>query len=335
MKPQMSATSSSVKSTTTTMEDIDIRSDTRDSCYYPGCRKDANCNCEICLASINATLDLIPVSVQKSSFTKLSASRPNVVNQTPISFDPSILSTPKSSSCSLVESPALKSTARLNLREKKEKKEGKKGNFEGVFWKFLLGLSLVFGMEIGFSWILDGALRPALTRDIVRSIGQRALIVQDLNGKLRFLENELKVFANGKVSNCSNADSIWEIDQECALRTSLLVALKQLSSTCKYEGTLGFSESEIDVARQLIKLCSDNNDNDNINIGDKMGLTGKRRRIQEDEFDAASAMIIEDIFEDNEDENFKPRKTKSRSIHYIYRSTKPLVVFDAKKICCS
>ena len=211
MKSQLSASSSSVKSTTTTMED-DIRCETRDSCYYPGCRKDANCKCEICLASINATLDLMSASNQKSSFTKLSSSKPNVSEKTPISFDPSIMSTPRSSSCCLVESPALKSTARLNWRRKKEKK-GKKGSFEGVFRKFLLGLSLVLGMEIGFSWVFGGFVRPALTRDIVRSTGERALVVQDLNGKLRFLQNELKGFANGKVSNCSNTDSIWEIDQ--------------------------------------------------------------------------------------------------------------------------
>jgi hypothetical protein len=30
-----------------------------DSCYYPGCRKDANCACEMCLASIDATRDLV------------------------------------------------------------------------------------------------------------------------------------------------------------------------------------------------------------------------------------------------------------------------------------
>lgn len=101
------------------------------------------------------------------------------------------------------------------------------------------------------------------------------------------------------------------------------------SSACQYAGTWGFSESEIDVARQLIKLCSDN---DSI---DDSRLTGKRRKVQDEGFGKASAMIVEDIFEDNEEEHLNRRKRKSRSIHYIYSSTKPLVVFDAKKICCS
>ncbi|XVF28988.1 hypothetical protein REPUB_Repub15cG0080800 [Reevesia pubescens] len=255
MIPQLSATPSSVKSTTTTMED-DLHSEARDSCYYPGCRKDANCNCEICLASINATLDLMPASMQKSSFTKLSVSKPNVVDHTPISFDPSIISTPRASSCCLMESPALKSTARLNLTKKKEKKNGKKGNFEGLFWKFLLGLSLVFGTEIGFSWIFGGFLRPALTRDIVRSIGERAFIVQDLNGKLRFLQNELKGFANGKVSNCSNTDSMWEIDQGSLLLNSHCVLYKSAMEEVRIWGwplqtagllTTGFSSRSFTI----------------------------------------------------------------------------------------
>ncbi|GMI70023.1 hypothetical protein like AT1G05440 [Hibiscus trionum] len=215
MKPRVSSSSSSsMKSTTITMED-DVRTETRDSFYYPGCRKDANCNCEMCLASINATLDLMPVSVQKSSFTKISASKPKFVDRSPVFFDSSVISTPRSSSCCLVESPALKSTARLNFKEKKvkEKKEGKKDGFESVFWKLLLGLNLVFVIEIGFSRVLGGFFKPVLSRDIVRSIGERASNIQGLNVKLRFLQNELKGFHNLKVSNCSNTDSVWEIDQ--------------------------------------------------------------------------------------------------------------------------
>ncbi|KAJ6981714.1 hypothetical protein NC653_024955 [Populus alba x Populus x berolinensis] len=55
---QSSVKSSATNPNTTAMEE-------RDSCYFPGCRKDANCNCDICLASINATLDLMPVTIHK------------------------------------------------------------------------------------------------------------------------------------------------------------------------------------------------------------------------------------------------------------------------------
>ncbi|PPS19983.1 hypothetical protein GOBAR_AA00581 [Gossypium barbadense] len=197
MKHQLSSSSSSMKSTTITMED-DVRTETRDSNYFPGCRKDANCKCEICLASINATLDLMPLSVQKSSFSKLSASKPKYANHSPISFDPSITSTPTSS----------------------------------------------------------GFLKPILTSDVARSIGERASIMQDLNGKLRFLQNELKGFHNLKVSNCSNTDSVWEIDQGSLLLNSHCLLYKSAMEEVKIWGwplqtagllTTGFSSKSFTI----------------------------------------------------------------------------------------
>ncbi|KAJ0034960.1 hypothetical protein Pint_24795 [Pistacia integerrima] len=137
-----------------------------DSCYYPGCRKDANCNCEICLASINATLDLMPFSTQKSSFTKLSTSRPRDVETTPISFDPSFVSTPRSSYRNIMESPALKSTARLSVKALEKRKSEKGFGFPGVLLRLVLVLSLFVALEIGFSWMVSGVLRPVLSSDI-------------------------------------------------------------------------------------------------------------------------------------------------------------------------
>ncbi|OMO51776.1 hypothetical protein CCACVL1_29596 [Corchorus capsularis] len=111
--------------------------------------------------------------------------------------------------------------------------------------------------------------------------------------------------------------------------------MAKLSSSCKYDGTLslGFSESEIDVARQLIRLCCNNDGN----IDENGVVSGKRRRVPGDGFDGinranSAAMVIED---NDDDLHLKPRKRKSKSIHYIYSSTKPIVVFNAKKICCS
>ncbi|GLT99625.1 hypothetical protein SLE2022_170520 [Rubroshorea leprosula] len=203
----------------------ECRSETQDSCYYPGCKKDGNCNCEMCLASINATLDLMPISVQKSSFTKLSTPRPKV-GRTPVTFYPSVLSTPRSRSCPFVmESPDLKSTARLRVKDKGEKKKRERG-FLGVLGRFLLGLSLIFGVDIGFSWVVSGVLSPVLTRETVKSAAERSLIVKDLNARLRFLQNELKGSVNGKVSKCSNTDSIWEINQDSLLLSSRCVLYK-------------------------------------------------------------------------------------------------------------
>ncbi|KAH9764952.1 C-8 sterol isomerase [Citrus sinensis] len=217
--------SSSVKSSATITTMDENQSEARDSCYYPGCKKDANCNCEICIASINATLDLMPFSVQKSSLTKLSASRgPNNVKSTPVSFEASVVSTPRSSSCKIMESPVLKSTARVNVKvnlKEMEKKETHNGfGFLVVFSKLVLVFSLFFAVEFGVSWTISGALKPDLSSDIVRNLGERSYFVLDLNGRLRFLQNELRgLVAHGKIFNCSCTDSKWEINQDGLLNS--------------------------------------------------------------------------------------------------------------------
>ena len=92
------ASSSSTTTTTTATVSTEEDSERRDSsnCYFPDCRKDANCTCEICLDSLNATLDLMPLSVQRSSLTKLSYASSNfkpTVESTPTSFDPDVVVT--------------------------------------------------------------------------------------------------------------------------------------------------------------------------------------------------------------------------------------------------
>ena len=231
--------SSSVKSSATITTMDENQSEARDSCYYPGCKKDANCNCEICIASINATLDLMPFSVQKSSLTKLSASRgPNNVKSTPVSFEASVVSTPRSSSCKIMESPVLKSTARVNVKvnlKEMEKKETHNGfGFLVVFSKLVLVFSLFFAVEFGVSWTISGALKPDLSSDIVRNLGERSYFVLDLNGRLRFLQNELRgLVAHGKIFNCSCTDSKWEINQVLPNSLFVIISLSKRAINCK------------------------------------------------------------------------------------------------------
>lgn len=231
--------SSSVKSSATITTMDENQSEVRDSCYYPGCKKDANCNCEICIASINATLDLMPFSVQKSSLTKLSAScRPNNVKSTPISFDASVVSTPISSSSKVMESTVLKSTARVNvsvnLKDLEKKETHKAFGFLGVFSKLVLAFSLFFAVEFGVSWMVSGALKPDFSSDIVRNAGERSYFVRDLSGRLRFLQNELRgIVAHGKIFNCSCSDSKWEINQVLLDYLFAIISLSKWAINCK------------------------------------------------------------------------------------------------------
>ncbi|KAL1214351.1 hypothetical protein V5N11_014583 [Cardamine amara subsp. amara] len=98
-KSTVSSSEKSMSSSTMTTSVSTEDSERRDSnCYFPDCRKDANCSCEICLDSLNATLDLMPLSVQKSSLTKLSyaSNFKSTVESTPTSFDPTLVTTPVS-----------------------------------------------------------------------------------------------------------------------------------------------------------------------------------------------------------------------------------------------
>ncbi|KAM7279948.1 hypothetical protein ACFE04_007082 [Oxalis oulophora] len=156
-----SSTKSSTGTTNSSMGDDNEQIEGRDSnsCYFPGCLKDANCNCDICLDSFNATLDLIPLSVQKSSLSKFSSPRPINVEKTPVSFDSSIMSTPISNT-------------------------------------------------------------PPAQPELVRRIGERSLVGNDLNSRLRLLQRGLQGVVEGKVSNCSYKNSPWKITQDGLLVNS-------------------------------------------------------------------------------------------------------------------
>ncbi|KAF3457123.1 hypothetical protein FNV43_RR01780 [Rhamnella rubrinervis] len=220
MKNALLTSSSFVKSTTISAIEDEDRSETRDSCcYYPGCRKDANCNCEICLASINATLDLMPVS----SLTKISAPRPAPdVERTPISFNSSVLSTPRSSSVRIPQvSPCLTSSSKSNLKEDIRKKERKwRWMHWSDFYRLALVLSLIFMAEYGFKWGFSGIVKPELSTEIVRNVVEKSWAVKDLNGKLKFIQRALHGSVDGKVSNCSYDNSVWKIIQEGLILSS-------------------------------------------------------------------------------------------------------------------
>ncbi|KAM1301452.1 hypothetical protein ACFX2H_012488 [Malus domestica] len=265
--PSMTTTSSSVKSSTTTAMDDD-RSENRDSCYYPGCRKDANCNCEMCLASINATLDLMPFSIQKSPLTKFSSSRPKnnpSVERTPISFDASILSTPTSGFPSIPVSPERKPAARLKSKKKTKKTERKWG-FGCEFWRLILGLSLVYVAMCGFSKMVSGALKPILSPEMVINVSEKSWVVDDMNGRLRFLQKEMQGLVPRRLSNCSYPRSIWDISQDGLLLSSHCTLYKSAIEEVRIWGwplqtagllTSGFSSRSFTILSGRVTEWSD------------------------------------------------------------------------------
>ncbi|RZC48897.1 hypothetical protein C5167_017318 [Papaver somniferum] len=224
MKTGLTSSSSSSSGTrsSTTMED-------RDSCYFPGCRKDTNCDCEICLASINATLDLMPMSIQKSALTKISASSSSKLRssleRTPISYNQSILSTPKQQGSTfqpILITPPLKSTAKSFPSLEKPIKKVEKKSWVSRFhlWKIFVGFCLIFAVDSGFSWLVSELLQPTLSPETVNFIGKQSWVGRDLNDRLGFLQRELAEAVSGKISSCRSKDSIWELNLEDSLVVS-------------------------------------------------------------------------------------------------------------------
>ncbi|XP_030470490.2 uncharacterized protein LOC115688718 [Syzygium oleosum] len=213
----------------------DDRAESRDSCYFPGCRKDANCECEICLASISATLDLMPASVQKSSFTKLSPlSQPTAPRRAPVSFDPSVLSTPGTTISKTVESPpSLKSAVLREGKEMGKKKaslrSGSGSRRERRFLWWALCFVLIFMADLGLRWLVSAAVSPELSSDAVRQIGEDSRRVSDLIWKIRFLQREIQGFVEGRVSNCSDQNSAWKISQGGLLLSSRCTLYKSMT----------------------------------------------------------------------------------------------------------
>ncbi|KAA0049354.1 hypothetical protein IC582_012690 [Cucumis melo] len=235
MKTVLSTSVSSNSTTTTAAIEDDERSEARDSCYYPGCRKDANCDCKICLESINATLDLMPYSVQKSSLTKFSSSRPNNVETTPISFNPSILTTPTTVTSRISKYPKFESPVKLGSKFKVEE-GGRDSSSLRRFVTLVFVLSLILAVTTGFSCAIARVIRPKLSAEIVRTASKNSQFVQDLNGKLRVLEREFQGMVNAEISNCSYSNSYWEIDQEGMILSSKCIMYKSATETVSIWG---------------------------------------------------------------------------------------------------
>ncbi|XP_073053822.1 uncharacterized protein [Primulina eburnea] len=257
MKTMILTPNSSVKSSTTVNSNA---SETRDSVYFPGCRKDANCNCEICIASIKATLDLIPQSKERSSLTKLSVSRP-IVSRIPFSLNPSSmdLSTPKPRDQikKIVVSPQPNSTARINFQDRVKKGKRELG-FGNSVVRCCLSLILFWGMEYGVSWIVYGVLKTKLSPDIVKSLGKKSWDFEEFSTRFRFLENELQGLVEKKVSSCSSNNSLWRITEDGSLLNSRCVMYKSMTEEISIWGwplqTAGLLSSQ--YSTQLFSIIS-------------------------------------------------------------------------------
>ncbi|KAJ0700317.1 putative ERG2/sigma1 receptor [Helianthus annuus] len=177
----MASPNSSVKSSSSTssIEDDDT------FCSTP-CLRDANCNCKICQASFNATLDLLPLSAQRPS-------KPSPP-ETPLFFDPSTVSTPTShlEVSPPVKSPVVRTDLKLKLNRKKKTGFGY-GLMTVKCVLVVLCLNLIGNLlNLGFEFVSSRVMRTELSPEIVRKLGEKSLGFRDVKEQLGFLNSELQ-----------------------------------------------------------------------------------------------------------------------------------------------
>ncbi|KAL4614737.1 hypothetical protein ACB092_07G074800 [Castanea dentata] len=118
--------------------------------------------------------------------------------------------------------------------------------------------------------------------------------------------------------------------------------MAKLSLACKDGRTqkkhigYSFSESEMDVAQQLIQLSGDSDDNHNQDDDNNTNSSEVKveRSKGDDAADVCSTNNIRETIEEEEedgDEIFYRRKRRFRSIYNVYKSTEPVIIANAKR----
>ncbi|RLN16330.1 uncharacterized protein C2845_PM02G05150 [Panicum miliaceum] len=193
-----------------------------DSCYYPGCRKDANCACEMCLASIDATRDLVraPEAASARRFFAGAAAasrgrRPALFCRYRGAGAGSELTEPPST-------PPMRSTAKSRRPPGQTAAAGRGARAAGsshdwaLYAATVLGFLLLLWVDTGL--VPEAAARgfgPKLSPEAVARVGADARLAPGgLEHKLRVLERRVGQLVGGeRAANCSSQDSVWRLLQ--------------------------------------------------------------------------------------------------------------------------
>lgn len=192
-------------------------------CYYPGCRKDANCACEICLASINATRDLLPPEAASARRCFAAALRDRRPRSRPL-FLGRDTATP-GSAVTEPWTPPMRSTAKSRRPWQVAREAAAGGGRKGVgspspdwalYAATILGFLFLLWVDTGL--VPEVAARgfgPKLSPEAVAQMGAEArLAPAGLGHALRVVERRVgQLVGAERISNCSLPDSVWRLEQ--------------------------------------------------------------------------------------------------------------------------
>uniref|UniRef100_A0A453LSN2 Uncharacterized protein n=1 Tax=Aegilops tauschii subsp. strangulata TaxID=200361 RepID=A0A453LSN2_AEGTS len=217
--------------------------------YYPGCRKDANCACEICLASINATRDLLPPEAASARRCFAAAARDRRPGTRSLFLARDGAATP-GSAVTEPWTPPPRSTAKSRRDAAAAKARRSSSPDWALYALTVLGFLLLLWVDTGL--VPEVAARgfgPKLSPEAVARMGREArLAPAGLGRKLRSLERGVgQLVGADRISNCSSKDSVWRLQQ---VRPSC-VSVTLLNLGCRD----GFSLTNSFPCR-MISICS-------------------------------------------------------------------------------
>ncbi|PHT39990.1 hypothetical protein CQW23_18844 [Capsicum baccatum] len=126
-------------------------------------------------------------------------------------------------------SPPLNSTARVSFYAKVKRRKSA-FRFGVLLMRLIFGLAVVFGLELGFSWMVSGFLKHRFSMEMVKNLSEKLWGLKDLEERLIFLKMELDgVINGGEIASCSPLHSTWKIDQDGLLLNSRCTLYKSNS----------------------------------------------------------------------------------------------------------
>ncbi|TVU45063.1 hypothetical protein EJB05_04534, partial [Eragrostis curvula] len=236
-----------------------------DSCYYPGCRKDANCACEMCLASIDATRDLVRAP-EAASARRFFAGAAAARDRRPALFR---RGAPAGSDVTEPWTPPMRSTAKSRRAPGRAAADGgreEKGGVAAHDWALYAAtvIGFLFLLWVDTGLVPEAAARgfgPKISPEAVARVGIEARLAPGgLENKLRVLERRVGQLVGGdRVANCSSQDSAWRFHQNeqqvfhwrCTVYKSLAEEVSVWGSPLRTSGLLPPTLS----ARQLTLLA--------------------------------------------------------------------------------
>jgi hypothetical protein len=192
-----------------------------DSCYYPGCRKDANCSCEMCLASIDATRDLVRAPEARRFFGG-ARDRRLFFRDRAAGAGAGSGSGEGSDATEPPWTPPMRSTAKSRRAPGREAAGGPEARAGVRSHDWLLYAATVIGflllMWVDTGLVPEAAARgfgPKLSPEAVARVGADARLAPGgLEHKLHVMERRVRQLVGGEgIANCSSRDSVWRFHQ--------------------------------------------------------------------------------------------------------------------------